>query len=89
MSEPEASTPLLNAIVERAKNQDPYHDTFQLPERWMDSVLNPQFDDAGRIHDWRRHVHWLAVEFWEQLDFPSRLIIYLKSVEDADNEEWE
>lgn len=80
---------LLSPVVKRAENPDAYYDSFQLPAEWKEAITSTNFEEAGRVHDWRNHVHWLAIEFWGQLDEASRLLIYLQAHEDASNERWD
>jgi len=81
------SDELLAKMIAAAK-ADTYYDTC-IPDGIEEKLENPQFDNAGPIHDWRNHVHWLAKEFWEELSRGARLVIFLKAEEDASDEVYE
>lgn len=64
------------------------------PKPPRDDVLlaeleNPEFENAGRVHDWRNHVLDEVKEQWAQLSFDARKVAYLTACNEADNEEWD
>lgn len=52
-------------------------------------LINPNFDDAGRVHDWRTHMPHEIVEVWMELDYTTRLAVALLAERLAENESWE
>jgi hypothetical protein len=55
----------------------------------MNEYLNPQWEDAGRVHDWRNHVPDHIIEKWDLLDQEMKHDLYLWAEEIANNEEWD
>lgn len=53
------------------------------------AISNPQFENAGRVHDWRNYVPALLQEHWNELSVDSRLIVYAMAEDRASAEEWD
>ena len=54
----------------------------------FETLKNPEFGKAGRVHDWRNHVPECIVDTWDTLALESRLIAYIVADNASDNEEW-
>ncbi len=80
---------LLTRIVESAQSPPDYYNSFRFPQNWREHIESPNFAEAGKVHDWRNYVHWLGIQFWNELDDSSKLLIYLQAEEDASNEIWD
>jgi len=52
-------------------------------------VTDPQWEKAGKTHDWRKHVGWRTQEIWPSLTTEQRLAIATDAQDAADREEWE
>jgi len=52
-------------------------------------VANPEWEKAGKTHDWRNHVGWRTQEIWPYLTTEQRLAIAMDAQDAADREEWE
>lgn len=55
----------------------------------LGNVLEPDFERAERVHDWRNHVGERTQAIWATLTPEQRLAIALDAEDDASNEEWE
>lgn len=52
-------------------------------------VREPEFDKAGKVHDWRNHVGWRTVDIWHEFSDRQKLALALDAQDNADREEWE
>lgn len=52
-------------------------------------LLNPDFENAGRIHDWRNYVGENVRSIWSKLDMETRAAIALDAYERANDEDWD
>lgn len=68
-----------------------------LVARWIGSYYSgtvemlqmPEFENAGKVHDWRNHV-WDAVRsIWETLSLEQRAAVAIDAKDRASNEEWD
>ena len=50
--------------------------------------LNPKWEEADRVHDWRNHVPYYIMDNWGQLDKGVKYLMFLWAEELADREEW-
>ncbi len=71
----------MTELLEMAKNDD--HADI------MDAVLNPEFDNTTRVHDWRNHIPPRFKGIWDQLSIEVRIVIYLTAYDAACKEEWD
>ena len=55
----------------------------------QDRVVNPRFEDAGKIHDWRNHVLESWVENWTEFSVRERELIIIMAEQQANKEEWD
>lgn len=55
----------------------------------LDELDNPEFENAGRVHDWRNHVPEEVKEQWDQLSLDAKQVAYLAAYNEAENEEWD
>lgn len=63
---------------------------FQIPQNVpLEELENPDFENAGRVHDWRNHIDEEVKQQWDRLTLEERAIAYLSAENDADNEEWD
>jgi hypothetical protein len=53
---------------------------------WLES---PEFDEAGKVHDWRNHVGGRTKGLWSTFTQEQRLAIALDADDDAGNEDWD
>lgn len=51
--------------------------------------LDPEWDKAERVHDWRNHVGERTKEVWQTLTLEQRRAVYLDAEEMSSREEWE
>lgn len=59
-------------------------------DKWiLDAIQNPEWNKAGRVHDWRNYVCDLFRDIWEDLSEESKLIIAVMANERADGENWD
>ena len=52
-------------------------------------VRKPDFDNAGKVHDWRNHLGWRTVDIWHELSGRQQLALAQDAQDTADREEWE
>lgn len=52
-------------------------------------VNNPQFEKAGKIHDWRNYVPQEIENIWENLSLKERILVAFMAEKQATNEEWD
>lgn len=50
---------------------------------------NPQWDSAGRVHDWRNYIGKRTRALWPALTMTVRVALALDAQEQADGEEWD
>lgn len=53
------------------------------------NLFNPDFENAGRVHDWRNHVPEYLITHWCELTAREREIIACIAQEKANNEHWD
>lgn len=51
--------------------------------------LDPDWDGAGKVHDWRNHVGDKVRAIWHTFTDEQKLILAQDADERASNEEWE
>ena len=52
-------------------------------------LYNPQFEKAGKVHDWRNYVPTKVQEIWKILSLRERIIVYIMARQQAFDEEWD
>lgn len=52
-------------------------------------VDSPDFDKAGKVHDWRNHVPYWARDLWPDLTHRERVLLALVAEGGASREEWD
>lgn len=57
--------------------------------RDKNALADPQWDRAGKVHDWRNHVGDHTRAIWLSLTPNQRLAIAMDADAAASNEEWE
>lgn len=50
---------------------------------------NPEFEKAGKVHDWRNHIPMEFIEIWNDLTEREKKIIIILCQNEADAEEWD
>lgn len=50
---------------------------------------NPEWDKAGRFHDWRNHIGVHVKELWDTFTQYQQMALILDADERASKEEWE
>jgi hypothetical protein len=80
----ERARPFLMEVDER------YPDALTIEPRELDAMLeSPEFDMAGKCHDWRNHVPGLVRELWGELPVEARFVAWYMGKIQADREEWD
>lgn len=54
-----------------------------------DDYLNPEWDKAGRVHDWRNYISDQLKAIWHTFTKVQKHAIYQNADAIAGNEEWE
>jgi hypothetical protein len=67
----------------------PDDDIAEKTERRLAQLSNPEFDNAGRVHDWRNHVGEATKSLWHTFTDEQKAAIAVDSDERASREEWE
>lgn len=49
----------------------------------------PQWQEAGRVHDWRNHIAEEVRDIWDDFTPEQRLVLANAAYELASNEEWD
>lgn len=55
----------------------------------LQEVLNPSWDEGGRVHNWRNHVGDRARGLWHTFTDEQKIALALDADELASHEEWE
>lgn len=55
----------------------------------LKDVLDPQWEKAGRVHDWRNYVSEELQRLWPGLDPELRLVLARSADEPAGREDWD
>lgn len=55
----------------------------------VEQADNPQWDKAGKVHDWRNHVPDEIMALWPNLTTEARCVAVHMAQQLADWEEWE
>lgn len=58
-------------------------------EHNLNHIKDPEFEKAGRVHDWRNYVPDKLKENWDELTEESRACIYLICDTVAGEEHWD
>jgi hypothetical protein len=61
----------------------------KLGEYEFPNLDKPEFENAGRVHDWRNHVPDDIKEVWGQLSYEAKFIAAYVADEAAGKEEWD
>ncbi|MNU26888.1 hypothetical protein D3C71_152690 [compost metagenome] len=64
-------------------------DVAELTQRRMSYITKPEFENAGRVHDWRNHVGEATQSLWGTFTDQQKAAIALDAEESASREEWE
>jgi hypothetical protein len=83
-------TSLLDALVSEAEQSGLNLSDWLFTGRgWQDVIADPQWENTGQVHDWRNYVSDVVVEYWDELDAHTRLILYIQGLSMASGEEWD
>ena len=55
----------------------------------LEGVINPRFDEARMIHDWRNHIPDQIKDCWPGLSIQAKIVAYTMAEKQAEAEEWE
>lgn len=55
----------------------------------QNTIDHPDFEHAGRVHDWRNHVPEWIPKSWSSLSTETRIVIYLMADYAAGEEAWD
>lgn len=50
---------------------------------------NPTWDDVGKVHDWRNYVPDGMRKDWQEMDYETRIAVYVMAEARADTEAWD
>lgn len=57
---------------------------------WDRSLIdNPDWENRGRVHDWRNHVPYGLMKFWGRLSDETKFVVFALAIEEAHNEVWD
>lgn len=54
-----------------------------------DDYLNPKWDEAGKVHDWRNYINETLRFMWSTFTDQQKKMIALNADELADREDWD
>jgi hypothetical protein len=54
-----------------------------------EQALNPEWDRAGRVHDWRNYISERVKELWDTFSDEQKLALVEQADEHASNEHWD
>jgi hypothetical protein len=72
-----------------------YYDDFEiatfamLDERDQQQCLKPEWELAGKVHDWRNHIPDHVQRIWETFTLDQKAALFVWAEYDASNEEWD
>ena len=52
-------------------------------------INSPEWNKAGKVHDWRNHIPEPVKECWERLSVDAKHVAYYMAEQKADQEVWE
>lgn len=55
----------------------------------MQDVLEPDFEHASKVHDWRNHVSGAMRKWWDQMPLFAKLALYVTAEDEASCEIWD
>jgi len=55
-------------------------------EKTLDNV---EFENKGKVHEWRNYVSPLYQKEWKNLTYREKVIIYCEAYNQAEKEEWD
>lgn len=61
----------------------------ELYDYLKEEAENPQWDKAGKVHDWRNHIPDEVREIWETFTVQQRLVLTAWADELAGREHWD
>lgn len=53
------------------------------------NILNPEWENIGRVHDWRNYISTQLRGIWSELSLDARIVAYYIAEEIAGQEEWD
>ena len=80
-------------IIKNMKNDTAFVKTifvdYGLPIMSDEELAKADFENRGKIHEWKNYVSELYVKEWHNLTYRERVIIYCEAQKQADREEWD
>ncbi len=58
-------------------------------EDLLKAISFPEFENAGRVHDWRNHIIDSMIEIWDELSIETRACLIIVAKKESSDEEWE
>ncbi len=74
----------MNPLVLKTLTSDKY-----LSEDYKKDIKNPNFENKGRVHNWRNYIDDEIKSLWYLLSEDAKLIAYIQAKRSAYNEEWD
>jgi len=59
------------------------------PNAILQKLNSPNWNEGGRVHNWRNHIPEVVEKCWEQLPLAARVVAYVMAEKQASMEEWE
>jgi len=53
------------------------------------TLTDPQWERAGKVHDWRNHIPETVRNVWDAMSLDARVVSYVFAREAAQSEEWD
>lgn len=53
------------------------------------NILNPEWGNNDRVHDWRNYISTQLQDIWNELSLDARIVAYYIAKNIADREEWD
>ena len=66
-----------------------YYPHHKLPIVTTEWLIDTDFDNADKCHDWRNHIPAGVRLVWNDLSYDARLACYVIAYENATKEEWD
>jgi len=72
-------------IIKEALGEFGFSDFKQLKR----DLVSPDFNNTGKVHDWKNYIPKAYVKNWASLDVNTKLAMYVIAEQVASNEEWD
>lgn len=84
----EEITKIIESIIAHENIDDAYYYWFDMKSA-VKAVSNPEFNKAGKVHDWRNHAPDFAEALWLDLPVEARFSIWFMAESNASSEHWD